>query len=53
MNSRYSFVLFEEQALLDQDIILNKRHLLDELITFLILANTNLRVDLEGIEDNK
>jgi hypothetical protein len=46
VNSRYRFVSYENPALLDQDITINKRQLLDELLTFLIMANTNLRVDL-------
>jgi len=45
VNSRYRFVLYEEPKLLEQDIVLNKRQLLDELLDFLVLANTNLRVD--------
>ena len=45
VNSRYRFVSYENPALLDQDITINKRQLLDELLTFLIMANTNLRVE--------
>lgn len=46
VNSKYKFVLFEEQHLLDQEISLNKRELIDELLNFLILANTNISVEV-------
>lgn len=45
-NSRYQFVLFEEPGLLGQDITVNRRQLLDELLTFLLMANTDFRVNL-------
>ena len=51
MNARYSFVLFEEPKLLGQDIVLNKRQLLDELLSFLIMSNTNLQINLGDNED--
>ena len=41
-NSRYKFVLYESQELLDQEISINKRELLDQLLNFLILSNSNI-----------
>lgn len=46
VNSKYRFVLYEHQELFDQEISLNKRELIDQLLSFLLLANTNL--SLEG-----
>lgn len=46
VNSKYRFVLYEEQQLLDQEITLNKRELIDQLLNFLVLANT--RFTMEG-----
>lgn len=45
VNSRYKFVLYEEQHLLDQEISINKRDLIDEIINFLIMANTNISLE--------
>lgn len=45
-NSRYKFVLYEYPNLLDQDITINKFELMDQLLNFLLMANTN--VTLEG-----
>jgi hypothetical protein len=45
-NSKYKFVLYEHQNLLDQEIIINKRELIDELLNFLIISNTNISVIL-------
>ena len=45
VNSKYKFVLYEHQDLLDKEISLNKRELIDELLNFLILANTNIAVE--------
>lgn len=47
VNSKYRFVLYEHQNILDEEISINKRELIDELINFLLLANTN--INLEGI----
>lgn len=44
VNSKYKFVLYEEPELLDQDISLNKRELIDQLLNFLIMANTNISI---------
>lgn len=44
VNSKYKFVLYEEPELLDQDIILNKRELIDQLMNFLILSNTAISI---------
>ena len=46
VNSKYRFVLYEEQQLLDQEITLNKRELIDQLLNFLVLAN--IRFTMEG-----
>lgn len=50
VNSKYKFVLYEDQELLDQEISLNKRELIDQLLNFLIMANTNISLEnmLEG-----
>lgn len=45
VNSKYKFVLYEEQKLLDEEISLNKRELIDELLNFLIMANTNISLE--------
>ncbi len=41
-NSKYRFVLFENPDLLDEEITLNKRELIDELLNFLVMANTGV-----------
>ena len=45
VNSKYRFVLYEEQDLYDQEISLNKRELMSELLNFLIMANTNISLE--------
>lgn len=52
VNSKYKFVIFEEQALLDQEISLNKRELIDELLNFLILANVNVSFENKVLKEN-
>lgn len=47
VNSKYKFVLYEEPELLDQDITINKRELIDNLLNFLILANTSINIKLD------
>ena len=49
VNSKYRFVLYEHQNLLDEEISLNKRELIDEILNFLLIANTN--ISLEGACD--
>lgn len=44
-NSKYRFVLYEDQELLGQEISLNKRELIDQLLNFLIMANTNISLE--------
>lgn len=44
-NSKYKFVLYEEQKLLDEEISLNKRELIDQLLDFLIMANTTISME--------
>lgn len=41
-NSKYRFVLYEHQELLDEEISLNKRELIDQLLNFLVMANTGV-----------
>lgn len=41
-NSKYRFVLYEHQDLLDEEITLNKREMIDELLNFLVMANTGV-----------
>lgn len=38
-NSKYRFVLYEEQSILGEEININKRELIDNLINFLIISN--------------
>jgi hypothetical protein len=45
-NSKYRFVLFEDPAIYDKEISINKRQLIDELVAFLILANTNISINV-------
>lgn len=45
VNSKYKFVLYEEQQLLGEEISLNKRELIDQLLDFLIMANTNISME--------
>lgn len=45
INSKYQFVLYEEKELLGQEIVINKKELMNELIDFLIFANTNISLD--------
>jgi hypothetical protein len=41
-NSRYTFSLYEHPSFLDKEVEINKRQLIDELLTFLILSNENI-----------
>ena len=50
-NSRYRMVLYEEPKLLDSEININKRELIEEMINFLILSNTN--IDLSYISEQE
>lgn len=45
VNSKYKFVLYEHKELLDEEISLNKRELIDGLLDFLIMANTNISLE--------
>ena len=49
VNSKYKFVLYEHQELLNEEISINKRELIDELLNFLIMANTT--ISLESMKD--
>lgn len=44
-NAKYKFVLFEEQELLDMDIMINKRELMSHLLNFLILSNSSITLE--------
>jgi hypothetical protein len=44
-NAKYKFVLFEEQELLDVDIMINKRELMSHLLNFLILSNSSITLE--------
>lgn len=50
VNAKYTFVLYEEQDILGQEITLNKRELISELENFLIMANTS--ISLENLNTN-
>lgn len=41
-NSNYRFVLYENKNLLGKDIIVDKYQLIDELLDFLVISNTNM-----------
>jgi hypothetical protein len=45
VNSKYTFVLYEHQELLGEEVSMNKRDLIDRLLDFLVLANTNISLD--------
>ena len=45
VNSKYKFVLYENQNILDEEITINKRELIDQLIDFLIMANTSISME--------
>ena len=44
-NSKYKFVLYEDQELLDEDILINKRELMSHLLNFLILSNSSITLE--------
>ena len=44
-NSKYRFVLYEEPDLLDQEITVNKRELMSQLMNFLILSNSSITLE--------
>lgn len=46
-NSKYRFVLYEEPELFNQEININKHELIDELLDFLIIANTGLSFEYD------
>ena len=49
VNAKYKFVLYEEPNLLGEEIQINKRELIDELLTFLIMANRNISTENMGV----
>jgi len=50
INSKFSLVLYEQQHLLGETIVINKRELVDQVLNFLLLANTS--IDLSGIKQD-
>ena len=44
-NSKYRFVLYEEKGLLDQEITINKRELMSQLMNFLIFSNSAITLE--------
>lgn len=44
VNSTYKFVMYERKDLLGQEINLNKRELVDQLMSFLLLANKSMGI---------
>lgn len=44
-NSKYKFVLYEEKELLDQEINVNKRELVSQLLNFLIVSNNSITLE--------
>lgn len=47
VNSKYKFVLYEHKELLDHEINLNKRELIDQLLDFLLIANKTMGIKVE------
>lgn len=47
INSKYQFVLYEYPDLYNQEIELNKRELIDELLNFLLISNTNMSIKVD------
>lgn len=45
VNSRYRFVLYEHKDLLGQEIMINKRELIDGILQFLVVANTSITLE--------
>jgi hypothetical protein len=45
VNSKYTFVLYEHKELFGEEVSMNKRDLIDRLLDFLVLANTNISLD--------
>ena len=45
VNSKYKFVLYEYPNLLDEEISFNKRELIDQLLDFLVIANTAISLE--------
>lgn len=45
VNSKYKFVLYEEQGLLNQEITINKKELIDQLLNFLVMSNTSISME--------
>jgi hypothetical protein len=45
VNSKYTFVLYEHPELFGEEVSMNKRDLIDRLLDFLVLANTNISLD--------
>lgn len=48
VNSKYRIVSYEHPELLGEEISINKRELIDQLLNFLVMANTN--ISLEGLK---
>lgn len=49
-NSKYTFSLYEYPEFNGKDVEINKRQLIDELLTFLILANENISFNIDDDE---
>lgn len=45
VNSKYRFVLYEEKDLYDQEITINKRELMSELLNFLLISNEAITLE--------
>jgi len=45
VNSKYRFVIYEEQGLLGQEISINKRELMSQVLNFLILSNESITLE--------
>lgn len=44
-NSKYRFVLYEDKELLDEEIVINKRELMNSILDFLVLANSSITLE--------
>lgn len=50
-NSKYTFVLYEQPDFIGKDVEINKRQLIDEILTFLVLSNENIEIKVDDDED--
>lgn len=47
-NSKYRLVSYDHQNLLDEEVTINKKDLIDDLLDFLIIANAGVSFEVKG-----